>query len=379
MQSASMSTGLPVLTREAARVDWCRNFLDHAGPGGCEPFILVARKRGAVSAILPLAVQSRHGMRVLTGLSEPFQQYSDMLADRGCDLPALMREMLPLFRAAGADSLHFGQMRVDSDLHKAASGIVPVSGEADGAPFVPIGDWPDFADYHKTVNAKTRKNMRNARNRLERDGPVTNEIARSGGLLAEVIDRSFHGRESWLERQGLTSRAFREQDFAAFIERFKQPEKTGIATIAFSLKHGGRPIADQWGFIHKRRYYAFMARWDESYEEFSPGKMQLGAILESCHAEGIDVADFLIPATRYKFTWARDAVAVQDHVLPLTLRGKAHNAVWLNFTRPLAKRMMESMPPRLRSRLLRTVLKSLPLVVAGAAIAANLTLPAISA
>ncbi len=80
-------------------------------------------------------------------------------------------------------------------------------------------------------------------------------------------------------------------------------------------------MADQWGFVHKRRYYAFMARWDEGYEEASPGKMQLGAILEACHGEGIDVADFLIPAARYKFTWAREAVPVQDHVLALTVRG----------------------------------------------------------
>jgi CelD/BcsL family acetyltransferase involved in cellulose biosynthesis len=302
-----------------------------------------------------------------------------MLADPGCDLPAVFREMLPLIRSAGADCLQLGQMRCDSNLAKALAEVVPPSGEADGAPFVPIGEWPDFAAYHQTINAKTRKNMRNARNRLEREAPVTHQVARSGALLADVIDRSFQGREAWLERQGLTSRAFREPDFASFIERFKDPRITGIDTIAFALKHGERPIADQWGFVHRRRYYAFMAGWDEAYEESSPGKMQLGAILEACHGEGIDLADFLIPAARYKFTWARDQVAVQDHVLALTAKGKAHNALWLNFARPLAKKAVEAMPAGLRGRLVRMLLRGFAITASGAELASNLTLAAISA
>jgi CelD/BcsL family acetyltransferase involved in cellulose biosynthesis len=359
--------------------DWCRNYLDHmAHKGGPGMLIVAARSHGSLVALLPLAIKAKPGFKVVSGLAEPFQQYTEMLADPGCDLEAVFAQMLPVMRAPGADCLHLGQVRAGGPLHRAMAGMIPPSGEADGAPFVPMGEWPDFAAYHKTVNAKTRKNMRAARNRLERDGEITHEIARSGPLLAAVIDRTFEGREAWLERQGLTSRAFRSKDFAAFLDSFKDPALVGVETIAFSLKHAGRPIADQWGFLHKRRYYAFMACWDEAYKAFSPGKMQLGAILESCHAEGIDIADFLIPAAPYKMTWAHEAVPVQDHVLPLTLKGRAHNSLWLNATRPLAKKAVEAMPAWLRGGLVRTLMRSLVLAAGSAQIAANLTLPGIS-
>ncbi len=340
--------------------DWCRNFLEHAREfGGVEMRVFAVREKGCAIAILPLAIQEKSGIKVMTGLSEPFQQYTDMLARPDIDVKAAFAAMLPAIRAAGPDCLHLGQVRQGSDLHRAIDGIAPVSGEADGAPFVPIGDWESFEAYHKSVNAKTRKNMRNARNRLERDAPVRHHVARGGEVLAQVIDRSFDGREAWLGRQGLTSRAFRDSGFGAFLGRFKQPQESGIDTIAFALMHGDKPVADQWGFVHKGRYYAFMAGWDEAYEEASPGKMHLGEILEACHGEGIKVADFLIPAARYKFTWANEAVAVQDHVMALTLRGKLHNSLWLNFTRPLAKRAVYAMPPQMRAALFKAVLPSL--------------------
>ncbi len=337
--------------------DWCRNFIEHAR--ALKPVdirIFVARDSKGMAAILPLAVQMETGISVLTGLAEPFQQYTNMLMRPECDPQAVFGALLPAIKASGADYLHLGQVRRDSDLYAGCNGQVPVSGEEDGAPFVAIGSHESFEAYHSTVNSKTRKNLRNAKNRLEREAPVTHVAARDGKILAEVIDRSFEGREAWLERQGLTSRAFRNSGFEAFVNRFKQPGLVGVDAIAFSLKHGDKPIADQWGFVYKGRYYAFIAGWDEAYSEASPGKLHLGNILECCHEQGIKIADFMIPAARYKFTWAKDAVIVQDHVMPLTRRGQIHNAVWLNFLRPLAKRGMYMLPQGFRSRLFRLIL-----------------------
>ena len=45
--------------------------------------------------------------------------------------------------------------------------------------------------------------------------------------------------------------------------------------------------------------------------------------------------------------------------MALTLRGKLHNSLWLNFTRPLAKRAVYAMPPQMRAALFKAVLPSL--------------------
>ncbi len=337
--------------------DWCRNFLEHAlSHGKVEIRVVTVERGGRLIGLLPLAVRDDQGLKVLTGLTEPFQQYTEMLVARGVDARAVFAKMLPSLRKSGADYLHFGQVRADGKLFDAIDGVVPVSGEEDGAPYVPVADWPNFEAYHQTIKSKTRKNMRNAKNRLERSAPVVHRHARGGDLLSDVIDRSFAGREAWLERMGLTSRAFRDSGFGEFVERFKQEGVSGVSAIAFSLAHGDTPIADQWGFLHNGRYYAFMAGWDETYEESSPGKLHLGAILEDCFAEGIELADFMIPAARYKFTWASDAVPVRDHVMALTLRGRIQNALWLNFLRPLAKRVVYALPQGVRARLFKVLL-----------------------
>ena len=342
--------------------DWCANFLDHAcrngdlEPGTVEMRVVTVRHYGVLTGLLPLAIRDDQGLRVLTGLTEPFQQYTEMLVAPGADPKQVFAQMLPKLRSSGADYLHFGQVRGDSSLFAAIDGAVPTSGEEDGAPYVPVANWPDFETYHQTVKAKTRKNMRNARNRLERSAPLVHRRARSGALLAEVIDRSFAGREAWLGRMGLTSRAFRNSGFGEFVERFKHEGKTGVPAIAFSLTHGDTPIADQWGFVHNGRYYAFMAGWDDAYEESSPGKLHLGAILEDCFTEGVELADFMIPAARYKFTWAVDAVPVRDYVMALTLRGRVQNAIWLNFLRPLAKRIVFALPTGMRAALFKVLL-----------------------
>lgn len=337
--------------------DWCSVFLDHAMQHmDGEPYVYAAWRENRLVALLPLGMRRNRGARVLTGLTEPFQQYTELLVAPGEDSRAIFGQFLQAMKSSGADYLHLGQVRADSALHAAIDGIVPPSGETDAAPYVALSQWPDFESYHKTIKAKTRKNMRNARNRLERSAPVQHGVATSGTLLAQVIDRSFASREAWLERLGLTSRAFRDTGFGPFLQRFKEPDQTGVSVIAFSLTHGEHPVADQWGFIHQGRYYAFMAGWDDSYEEASPGKLHLGAILESCYEHGIDVADFMIPAARYKFTWATNAVSVGDHVTALTMRGRLHNRLWLNFARPLAKRLAYAMPSELRVRLFRLII-----------------------
>ena len=334
---------------------WTHQFITHSAKNpDFSPFVLTASILGRLVAVLPLAIQHSKGCRLLTGLSEPYQQYSDMLCEEGLDPKSVFEQWLPLIKSAGVDYMHLGQVREDSALARATKGIVMPSGEKDAAPFVQLSDWDNFEDYHKSIKSKTRKNMRNARNRLGKMAPVSHETHTEGKGLGDIIDRTFEAREAWLERMGLTSRAFGDADFALFLSRFKSDKKhPDLKVMATSLKHGKHPIADQWGFIHKNRYYAYIAGWDENYVQSSPGKLHLGAIIEECYEKGIVAADFMIPAVPYKATWAINAVGVQDYVLPLTTKGYLFNRLWLNFLRPLAKLIAYKLSPETRTKIFK--------------------------
>ena len=338
---------------------WTLNFLNYA-KADCsfQPFVLAAKEHGTLVALLPLAIQAKTGRTILTGLTEPFQQYTEMLIAPGHDPEAVFRHWLPLIRNSGADVIHLGQIRHDSHLHQAVKPILPPSGERDAAPFVDLSCWPDFAGYYQTVKSKTRKNIRNAHNRLESTAPVRHEVFSQGPKLADVIDRTFAWRKAWLTRSGLTSRAFSDEDFSRFVDRLASGESagcSGLAVIAMRLSHGDRPIAEQWGFVHESRYYAFMSGWDPAYEAISPGKLHLGQVLQACYEYNLKAADFMIPAVPYKSTWAKQSVPVQDHVLALTPRGHLYVRLWLDWIRPTAKTVLYRLPIPVRNLIFRFI------------------------
>lgn len=332
---------------------WCRNAAEHVlQRGDGKLFICCIFFGGRLIGVLPLSLRRRLTCAVLTGLSEPIQQYTELLVAPGHDRALIAAPIRKVIDASGADYVHLSKVRRDGPLFGVIADYVPPTGEENGAPYVPLRDWPDFDSYSKTVKSKTRKNLRNARNRLLKEGPIDHSISFDGELLTKVIDRTYLGRVEWLSRMGLTSRAFGEAGFEVFLDRFKTPLQSGVRVVAFSLSCGGVPIAEQWGFIHNRRYYAFISTWNTDYDWASPGRLHLGDVIQACFAEDIDVVDFLMPVVPYKTTWAPRYIAVQDHMLPMSLKGRLIAGLWLNVVRPRVKRLMLIVPTGLRKILL---------------------------
>lgn len=338
---------------------WSHNFLEYAKAiDGFDPLVLTARHHGKLVAMLPLAIQSKTGRKILTGLTEPFQQYTEMLMAEGHDPGKIFSQWLLLIRQCGADVIHLGQIRHDSNLFQAMDGNIPPSGEMDAAPYVDLSQWSDFSSYYYTVKSKTRKNIRNAHNRLGTTAPVSHEVYTHGVQLGNVIDKTFAWRQDWLKRSGLTSRAFSDDDFSRFVSRISSGEGAkccGLETIAMSLMHGDNPIAEQWGFVHKDRYYAFISGWNPEYENISPGKLHLGQVVKACFERNLKAADFMIPSVPYKLTWAKETVPVQDHVLALSFRGTLYTKLWLELARPTAKKILYKIPIPIRNKIFKVI------------------------
>lgn len=336
---------------------WCRLIFDleasRAAPE-LSPLVLVACEAGRIVGLLPLKRMRTAAASVLTGLGEPFQQYTDLVLAPGADAPRVLAAMLRS-KAIGrdTDAIELRKVRGDSTLFAALGETKKTLQPIDAAPFVDLRPHPDFTSYHQTVNAKSRKNMRNQRNRLMRDAPLTVHAYTTPAEIGTLIRSSFEGRVEWLEREGLSSRAFRDPDFGRFVARFADAGDTGIEVLAVSLRHGDTPIAEQWGFVHKCRYYAYVASWDPAYEEASPGKLIMEEVLRAAQARGVEIVDFLMPAARYKLTWTEAATPVYDIVLPLTVRGRLTARLWTGWLRPLAKRAVLALPGGVRARLVK--------------------------
>jgi hypothetical protein len=71
----------------------------------------------------------------------------------------------------------------------------------------------------------------------------------------------------------------------------------------------------------------------------------------------VNVADLLMPAVRYKFTWTSTAVGVADYALPLSLAARLQFSLWSGRLRPFLKRTALRLPAGLRSRIAPVLLR----------------------
>jgi len=337
---------------------WCRSVFDHhrRHGAGLAPLVLTLRERGRLVGVLPLRRAGAGLARIAIGFGEPYQQYSDVLLSPDAPENAAARLLEAACRLPGIDGISLLKVRDDSPLAPLLSARGAIRSNEDAAPFVDLRPYPAFATYLATLNAKTRKNMRNAKNRLLRHGALEHRVLSDPAEVRALIERAHAGRERWLAQQGLTSRAFRDPTFAAFSAAFADAG-SALRTLAMTLTLDGRPIADQWGFLHNGRYYAYVATWAPQYEEASPGKLHLEQVIHACHERGVSVADFLMPAARYKFTWTNRAVGVADYALPLSLAARMELSLWSGRLRPLLKRTALQLPASLRGRLAKAFLR----------------------
>ena len=81
-------------------------------------------------------------------------------------------------------------------------------------------------------------------------------------------------------------------------------EANGIHLLGFSFASKESALSTQWGFTYLGRYYAYMSGKNSRFDEFSPGRLHLGMVIEACKNRGIDILELMAPASEYKLTWA---------------------------------------------------------------------------
>ncbi len=309
-------------------------------------------------ALLPLRLEQQRFLRVLTGFAEPFQQYTDMLYNQAYAPADLLRFLTPHLQQVGADLIHLRQVREGGPLFQYARTHFTPMGEEEGAPWLDLSQWESFEDYLKSISARSRKTIRNQRNRLHKTAGLSHRVVRQDEKdLEAMVLSTLSGRENWVETMGYSSRALEGKGLRDFLAHWLKRPPDGCELIAFELKHGDVVISTEWGFLFKDCYSAYMADWNPDYEQSSPGKLHQIDVIEACFALGIDKIDFLKPASRYKLTWAQEVASVCDTVSPLSWKGWIYAQFWLKHLRPLARRTVLALPQDQRSALMSIVKK----------------------
>ena len=360
------------LTLEAAQegatffqsLAWCRYVwrtrIEKTTRSPIDHRILVVEDASRILAIWPLAITASRAGRYATDLGEPFGQYSDILIAPGADRFAVLDAAAAELKRWRIDGLVLRKVRADSALTPWLARTGTTIGSVEHAPAIDLAGSGGHDAYRAALNAKTRKNLRNYRNRLAREGALVHDVIASADDRARTIARCFDGRTAWLTAGGLSSTAFADPAFDDIIDGLTKGRRDAPPVIALRL---GLTLADttpidlslHWGFEHQGRYYAYMAWKNPAYDEFSPGRLHLEDVIAATAARGMSTVDLLLPALPYKTSLANATIEVRSYGVPFTARGSLYVRGWHGFARPCLKRALMALPPSARRILFRTI------------------------
>lgn len=326
---------------------WCGHVAEvraAANPGGYKPLVAIGRRDGEVVSLWPLSLQRSLGSWVVRNLDDPFGQLACVLATEAGDGEALVAGALAeiaLRRLAGSAFLE--RIPVGDTLHRAILAHQPRLVPADAAVTLDLAPFPSFEDLRRSRNRKSMKNLRNATNRLRAAGTSAARVLRRGAALEALIQRACQRRRAWLDARGMSSPAFR---LAEHSEILRGGASWGLDAerIGFELSLDGKPIAEQWGFLHGGCYYAYMSAFDPAFEHLSPGKLQLARVIEEVMALGVESIEMLTPASDYKLVWSDATRELVNATLAWSGGARLRHAVWDGGVRPALKAAYYALP-----------------------------------
>ncbi len=297
--------------------------------------------------VWPLSLQRTNGVWVACSLDDPFGQFAGVAFGRDELIAPGVAAIIAALRGR-ADALQIEAVVAGTRLHTALlSHGAQVTGFQDSV-VADLRPFPTFEAFAKTVNAKTRMNLRNRRNKLEAQYRVEHVVADTRETLEPLLRQTFESRVGWLHRNGRTSPAFRAPEFKTIVAQL--PYTDGIGLVGFAFNADETCMSSHFGFEYRGKYYAYMSAMDPAFEPFSPGRMHLGLLIESCYARGLEGVELMPPAIRYKLEWSDHTKRIETMSLPFTTKGRLalNIAGWVI---PKIRSLSRMLPERLRKTL----------------------------
>lgn len=178
--------------------------------------------------------------------------------------------------------------------------------------------WDDFL---YSIGARTRKNIRQAMRRFERDGFRIEHIA-GVDHLAEAMEHIIRLNEARARNKDIPS-PFADTRFCEFHRRVAaELGRNGYAGI-YLMRQNGDIIAGKYLYSFGRRRFGYMTAIDDRFARLSPGVGLLARCIEDAIAQGMEEFDLLRGRESWKYHWTTE----DRHTLIFEIYGKAPAAM----------------------------------------------------
>jgi CelD/BcsL family acetyltransferase involved in cellulose biosynthesis len=195
----------------------------------------------------------------------------------------------------------------------------------------PTKNGDDIAQYAR--NSHFRQNLRRRWRKLNERGAL--RLRCDERASAQCLQR-FYALESsgWKGAEG-GAIACSPQTLRFYNEVAQAAQVCGYLALYF-LECGDETVAAHFGLAYRGRYYCPKVAYAESFREYGPGQLILGAILRDLSARNFSEFDFVGGAAAWKDEWA---TAARSHdvlyIFGHTLRARASHACLFSVLKPI--------------------------------------------
>jgi CelD/BcsL family acetyltransferase involved in cellulose biosynthesis len=308
-------------------VSWWRHYNTDS-----ELAVHVAYRGDKLVGALPLCVQRRRGLDVLTFLGAEHVTLADLLLAEG-EGAAVATALTERAVSREHDFADFHGLPSSSRLARAlGSSRFQLIVRAE-APVLEL-EGLDWETFYKTRLSSSQRSLHRRRSRqLSELGSLETTVARTREELTPALEDAFalhalrwRGRPDQSDFGTETGKEFHREATSALAD-------LDVARIV-TLKLDGRPIAFAYYFVLDGTMCCHRLAFDPEFQRFSPGVVNRYEALESAFAEGVTRVEFFGGKERYKMELTDRTEPLHEALgLPQSMAGKVVVAGRLNAVR----------------------------------------------
>lgn len=335
---------------------WCnvQNTDSNTATEAQEPYIVTIWLNEQLVSIWPLQRDFVAGVKMLSWLSSPALQYGDVLIDADCDAEEVSKLAWEhVVQASGADLLRLDNVAATSPLYDFLSQRCATSGRSKSS-ILEIGAIVNWDAYQAGIKKTTRRARRKRYNKLAKAGDLKFEVHQSSKRFKSLVELAIDWKCQWLEKQHWPSALVGDPLFTKFMQNIGgKAFQDGQAAewVVGELSLDGFPVALEIGAVYANRYFSFLGAYKSEFANFSPGKIEMEAMIGWAMERGISDFDFLCVPSQYKSDWTDTSIPVRSFSFASNVRGKLFHSVWLKRLRPAVKYSLQNIPQAQRKML----------------------------
>lgn len=326
---------------------WCNHYLDT--DSALTLSIVTARRNGHLVMVWPLVRERRAGMTVLSWMGDPVTQYGDVVVEQGPGKADLLAQgWTYVTKHIGADYIYLRKLRADAEIAPILAAANARTTARSEAPYLDLTADVDFETYQQRFSKKTRRTRRRKHRRLNDRGSLSFAQYDGGADARSIAIQAIQMKWVWLKKLALYSRAFDDERIRDFFADVAEGADHPAGSRVSVLYSADDVAAIELSLICKGRAALHVIVYELDFEQQSPGTLQLEESFKHAFDQGLQTYDLLAPTSRYKKEWSTGSIAVNDHAVPLSLRGRTYVDLYLCGLREGAKHIMDTLPPAVR-------------------------------